>query len=132
MSGKEEILSVQQLKAAYPEIYQAAFDAGVQCERGRVCELARSWTSHDKDVRLLCECIADGSELTTSLTKRSHLLGGQLREAREAALFATASDAELEAHFQQNAELRAEFGGDIEAFLAFVQAEREGVAKIRH
>ena len=132
MSGKEEIVSVDQLRAAHPEIYQAAFDAGVKSERERVCELAGRWRSDDKDTQLLCSCLAEGLDLTTSLTKRSHLLGRELRSAREAAIFATASDAELKAHFEQNAELRAEFGGDIEAFLAFVHAERAGVAKVRH
>ena len=133
MSGNhEEIVSVQQLKAVHPEIYKEVFDAGVSAEHERVCELARSWASQDKDTQLLCSCLAEGLDLETSLTKRSRLLGKELAATRESALFATATDGQLKEHFNKNADLRAEFGGDIEAFLAFVKAEREGVAKIKH
>ena len=145
-------MNIETLKAEHPDVFEAIKAEGMAegqaqgatAERQRIQDvLAQSLPGHEALVQTLA---FDGK--TTGPEAASAVLAAE-RKARETKLGAMKEDAPQpatpavesgsaapqgeeawKAEFEKNDDLRAEFGGSINAYLAFKKAEAKGTIRI--
>ena len=151
-SHKENHMNIETLKAEHPAVFDAikaegvaeGMTQGTTAERQRIQDvLAQALPGHEALVQTLA---FDGK--TTGPEAASAVLAAE-RKARETKLGAMKEDAPnpaptdspeptqalqgeeaWKAEFEKDADLRAEFGGSLNAYLAFKKAEAKGTIRI--
>ena len=149
---KENHMNIETLKAEHPDVFEAikaegvaeGMTQGATAERQRIQDvLAQALPGHEALVQTLA---FDGK--TTGPEAASAVLAAE-RKARETKLGAMTADAPApatpavesgspapqgedawKAEWEKDADLRAEFGGSLNAYLAFKKAEAKGTIRI--
>ena len=148
-SHKENSMDIETLKAEHPDVFKAVHDAGF--EAGSAAQLerikgvyAQTLPGHEALIQTLA---FDGK--TTGPEAAAAIVAAE-RKSRQASLDAQREDAPApvkpqaekeyqqeatgedawKAEFEKNEALRAEFGGNLNAFLAFKKAEAKGTIRI--
>ncbi|HPD15801.1 MAG TPA: S49 family peptidase [Planctomycetota bacterium] len=151
MAGEQDKKALQpytagELQAAYPEqvaaLCKEAASAAVAAERERCSGIVKAQvSSSDEQTRLALGAIEKGQTVAEA---DSAMKGAELERLRKGGAKAVGasdgdspsepggdSEAAWKAAWGKNAELRAEFGGDEVAYLAYCKAKKEGSFRVR-